>query len=312
MLGYAEVEKYYAPHLNNRVILLTDGIANEGETDPDKIAADSLAYNERGIFLSTIGLGMDFNDQLLSTLAEQGKGNYHFVSDAEEMERIFQREAAGLVQTVATNVWFTLDLADNVQVQRVYGYDYELQGNTMRVQFDDAGAGGSQILVVKMVVAGGQGSEQSLAHAVLEYDNVFADMHDVQEASVSFSYGAPTPYEPLVLPSVRRNVTILQMAEALQQVSYFCEQRKYEEALSLVQEVKSGVWQIATEENDEELLEDVEILNNYEAILQGLLKAPSGSTSADEEEEPLGGMCCGSYVGLGVVMLALGSRWRNF
>jgi len=59
---------------NNRVILLTDGIANRGITDPDRIAGDALAYNERGIYLSVIGLGLDYNDELLSRLARQGKG----------------------------------------------------------------------------------------------------------------------------------------------------------------------------------------------------------------------------------------------
>jgi Ca-activated chloride channel family protein len=312
MLGYAEVETHYAPHFNNRVILLTDGIANQGETDPDKIVADSLAYNQRGIFLSTIGLGMDFNDQLLSALAEQGKGNYHFVSDAQEMERIFQREAAGLVQTVATNVWFTLDLGDDVQVQRVYGYDYELQGNRLRVQFDDAGAESSQILMIKMLVSSGQGPEQTLARARLEYDDVFAEMHDVQESDVTFSYGAPSPYDPLVLPSVRRNVTILRMAEALQQVSYLCEQRQYQEALSLVQEVKTGVWQIATEEKDQEMQEDLETLNNYEIILQELVKVKSSPRSSSRERDTPRGGCCGPHVGLGIVALALGCKRRYF
>ncbi|MGD9100237.1 MAG: VWA domain-containing protein, partial [Anaerolineae bacterium] len=314
MLGYAEVEKYYAPNLNNRVILLTDGIANRGETEPDEIAADSLAYNEKGIFLSTIGLGLDFNDALLSTLAEQGKGNYHFINDAQEMERVFKQEATGLVQTVATNVWLTLGLADGVQVQRVYGYDYELEGNTMRVQFDDAGAESSQILVLNMVVAAGQGAEQILARATLEHDDVFAEAHDVQQSDVIFSYGAPVPYDPLVLPAVRRNVTILQMAEALQQVSFLCDQRKYQQALSLIQEVKAEVWKIATEEGDAQMQEDVELLDNYEVILQKLVELASrpASSSTEREPEPSGGLCGPTpLMGLGAMALAFAGRRRK-
>ena len=320
MLGYAEVEKYYSPDLNNRVILLTDGIANRGETDPDKIAADSLAYNQKDIYLSTIGLGLNFNDELLYTLAEQGKGNYHFISDADEMERIFRQEAAGLVQTVATNVWLTLDLGSGAQVQRVYGYDYDLKGSTMRVQFDDAGAESNQILVVKMIVPAGEGTEQTLAHARLEYDDVFAEMHDVQEAELTVSFGAPAPYDPLVSPSVRRNATVLKMAETLQQVSYLCDQRKYQEALDLVKEVKADVWQIATEESDEEMQEDVELLSNYETILQKLVETvrarPTAVSKATPRQTPVvvyeerRGMCCAApMMVMGLVTLALAMMW---
>jgi len=315
MLGYEEVSIFYAPHLNNRVILLTDGIANRGKTDPDKIAADSLIYNQQGIFLSTIGLGYDFNDELLSTLAEQGKGNYHFVGDAEDMQRVFQEELTGLVQTVATEVWLTLNLAEGAQIQRVYGYDYTLEGNTMLVQFDDAGAESSQILMVKLILPAGEGADQILARATLTYQDVFGEAQAEQETILSFSYGAPEPYDPLVSPSVRRNVTILKMAEVLQQVSYLSDQGKYQDALYLVEGIKADVWQIATQEDDAQMLEDVEILNNYETTLQALIdvsSAPSpfsGSPPDDSQPAP----CPSPLAFVGLVALAVGvtSNYRR-
>ncbi|NIS80740.1 MAG: VWA domain-containing protein [Anaerolineales bacterium] len=284
MLGYEETMKFYAPELNNRVILLTDGIANRGVIDPEQIAADSLSYNQQGVFLSTIGLGFEFNDELLSMLSEQGKGNYHFINDAEEMERVFRQEAAGLVQTVATDVWLTLQLTGEVQVQRVYGYPYDLKEDVMRVQFDDAGAESSQILMVKMVVPAGQGFDLTFAQATLEYTDVFAEIPVEQTEELTISYGAPTPYDPFVSPSVRRNVTILRMAESLQQVSYLCDERKYQEALDLVLEITSDVWQIATQEGDEQMQEDIEILENYEITLQKLVDVSSMPPPPEPEQ----------------------------
>jgi Ca-activated chloride channel family protein len=279
MLGFEQVEKYYSDQLNNRVILFTDGVANVGVTDPDQIAADALAFNQQGIFVSTIGLGLDFNDELLSTLAEQGKGNYHFISDAEEMERVFRQEAAGLVQTVATDVWLTVELATGTQLQRVYGYDYDLKGSTMKVQFDDAGAETNQILMVKMIVPASQGYDLSLANATLDYIDAFSEERVQEQVALSVSYGAPEPYDPFVSPSVRRNATILLMAETLQQVSFLCDQRDYQEALDLVQEIKADIWEIATQEGDEEMQEDVILLDNYETILQRLIEVSSGQST---------------------------------
>jgi Ca-activated chloride channel family protein len=319
MLGYREAQRYYSPDLNNRVILLTDGIANEGVTDPDDIAADSLTYNQQGIFLSTIGLGLDFNDDLLSTLAEQGKGNYHFINDAEEMERVFKTEAAGLVQSVATDVWLTLDLIPQAQVERVYGYGYELRRNIMHVQLDDVGAESNQILMIKMVLPPGQGNGLPLARMGLTFTDPFTEQTGRQEVDLSFSYGAPDPYNPLIEPSVRRNATLLTMAETLQQVSYLCDQRRYQEALGLVMEVKGRVWEIATQESDEQMQEDVDLLTNYETILEALIEIAESPTFLPranyyDDYRSLPGPC-GSVIGvLAMALLALGSvrlsrRW---
>ena len=251
------------------------------------------------------------NDELLSTLAEQGKGNYHFISGAEEMERVFKEELAGLVQTVATEVWMTMELGDLVQVTRVYGYDYKLEGRTLTVQFDDAGAGGNQILMVRLVVPAGEGNERTLADITLTYQDANGIEQIPQEMSIPFSYGAPEPYDPLISPLVRRNATILRMAETLQQVSYWADERKYEQALSAVQAVKADVWEIATQEGDPQLQKDLETLNNYESILTKLVEvanAPTPVVREVEQRPPDQPMPCPSpaaFMGLMVALVAV-------
>ena len=121
MLGLQEVDKNFDIRRNNRVILLTDGIANRGVTDPTQISTDALAYNQRNIYLSTIGLGLEFNDALLSQLARQGKGGYSFVDSAQEMDRIFREHVAGLKQRAASEVSLTILPAKGV---RLVGLDW--------------------------------------------------------------------------------------------------------------------------------------------------------------------------------------------
>ena len=123
MLGLREVNRRYDPARNNRVILLTDGIANVGVTDPQAIAADAKAFNDRGVYLATIGLGHDVNDALLSELAIQGKGPYHFIDSAEEMDKVFRKDALGLMAKVAANVAVTIHPEPGVQLDQVTGYE---------------------------------------------------------------------------------------------------------------------------------------------------------------------------------------------
>ena len=123
MLGLQEVDKNFDIRRNNRVILLTDGIANAGVTDPARIAADALAYNERGIYLSTIGLGLEFNDALLSELAHQGQGGYSFVDSAQEMDRIFREHVAGLKQRAASDISLTFIPETGVRLVSLTGLE---------------------------------------------------------------------------------------------------------------------------------------------------------------------------------------------
>jgi hypothetical protein len=163
--------------------------------------------------------------------------------------------------------------------------------------------------MVKLILPAGEATEQTLARATLSYNDLFKEAGGEQENILIFSYGAPEPYDPLVAPVVRRNVAILSMAEALQQVAYLCDQRDYQEALTLVQEVKAEVWQIATEEDDAQMLEDVDILNNYETILQSLIEvssAPPASVSEPPSYDPQPAPCPAPAAFVGMLVLVVG------
>ncbi len=150
MLGFQEVDRNFDIRRNNRVILLTDGIANVGVTDPAQIAGDALAYNQKGIYLSTIGLGSDFNDNLLSTLARQGQGGYHFIDSAQEMDKVFRAEVAGLVEKVAGEVTVTVQPLGDATLVEITGLEGTPPAAGAQVKLQDMGAGDSQVLLVRL------------------------------------------------------------------------------------------------------------------------------------------------------------------
>ncbi|UCH24634.1 MAG: VWA domain-containing protein [Trueperaceae bacterium] len=106
--GWLEGARQVGNHLNvkclNRVILLSDGLANVGETDPSTIQRDCAGLFERGISTSTMGLGRTFNEDLLEGMAELGGGNYHFIDSARQLEATFSAELQGLTTTRGTHV----------------------------------------------------------------------------------------------------------------------------------------------------------------------------------------------------------------
>jgi Ca-activated chloride channel family protein len=87
-----------------KVLLLTDGLANVGITDPEALVALARQAGDDGIGTTTIGFGLDFDEVLLTRMAQAGGGNAHFAETPEDAPGIFAQESEDLVQLVAQNV----------------------------------------------------------------------------------------------------------------------------------------------------------------------------------------------------------------
>lgn len=107
--GGMQVSRHLERDRLNRVLLLTDGQANAGETNQDRICSDVNGLSKRGVGTSTLGVGDDFNEDLLEAMALSGDGNYHFISSANDLERIFASELHGLMATLGQTVSLGLE-----------------------------------------------------------------------------------------------------------------------------------------------------------------------------------------------------------
>jgi Ca-activated chloride channel homolog len=148
--GYSQVKKYYSKSYINRVILLSDGLANEGITDPVKI--ERIVKNqlyENGISISTFGIGRDYNEDLMTAMAENGNGNYYFIDNANDIAGIFQKELRGLSQIVAQNVQLKITLPENVNVTKVYGGKYEQTGRVLTMDVRDMFSQETKAILIK-------------------------------------------------------------------------------------------------------------------------------------------------------------------
>lgn len=99
--GYREILAGYDSSRQNRVILLSDGQPTAGITGQSSILSLSRAYNSDGIGLTTIGLGADFNIELMRSLALQADGNFYFLEDVGAVNEVFEEELSFFVVPVA-------------------------------------------------------------------------------------------------------------------------------------------------------------------------------------------------------------------
>lgn len=109
----------------NRVVLITDGLANVGITSTDEIVTQAMGLYQRGVSTSTIGIGADFNEDLLMPMAQSGGGNAWHVVEPNDMQQIFQVELEGLIAQFAHTVSLSLIPADGVRIVDVLN-DFDL------------------------------------------------------------------------------------------------------------------------------------------------------------------------------------------
>lgn len=138
-----------------RAILLTDGLANVGITDDDELAKHATQLRLRGITTTTVGVGLGFDELLLSAMAESGGGAFQFIAHPRELEPFFSGELADLLSTVATQVQFNLEMPHGMHATLVNAFPVARMGKTMRVDLRDLSAGETIRLVFDVQAAVG-------------------------------------------------------------------------------------------------------------------------------------------------------------
>ena len=134
----------------NRVVLITDGLANVGITNTDEIVSQAMGLFQRGVSTSTIGIGSDFNEDLLMPMAQSGGGNAWHVVEPNDMQHIFQIELEGLIAQFAHTVSLSLIPADGVRIVDVLN-DFELT-ETGRYRLPNLQSGSPLDIVVQLKV----------------------------------------------------------------------------------------------------------------------------------------------------------------
>ena len=145
-LAYSTAWENFNSQANNRVILISDGVANVGATGPDSIWAQIKQYAEKGITMTSVGVGMgNYNDVLMEQLANDGNGNYAYVDNIDEARRIFVDDLTGTLQAIAMDAKVQVDFnAEVVRNYRLIGYENRaVADDDFRNDAEDAGEVGA-------------------------------------------------------------------------------------------------------------------------------------------------------------------------
>ncbi|MCU0389744.1 MAG: VWA domain-containing protein [Thermoflexibacter sp.] len=183
--GYNQVNTTKQSNYVNRVLLLSDGLANEGITDPVKLQhIVQKKFREEGIALSTFGIGADFDEKLMTNLSEYGGANYYFIDSPDKIPQIFAKELEGLLTVVAQNTRLKVTFPDKTfTCQKVYGFPHTIEKNQIFINFNDIFSSEKKAILIKFE------AQKSIEHPFqfeveLNYDDVAETYHKVTHKEI--------------------------------------------------------------------------------------------------------------------------------
>jgi Mg-chelatase subunit ChlD len=269
MLGYKEANKNFRQGETNRVILLTDGIANVGTVDPGKIAAESSEFNGQGLDLSTIGVGQDLNNDLLRTLAKSGRGLYHFISDYQDIDKVFVTEVQSLISQVAKRVEVNVDYDSNIEVEKIYGYSPRFRSNGFSMSLDDMNNGLTQVIMARFRAKNPLKSSANVK-VRLSYFDVQKQRMVEETQTVSLQPAERKSVELLADPEVKKNYTIAELAKSLFEMTEAARRNNYRQAENIVNDSVAQTYRRFPNMEDKDVKYILNIVENYQRNLKAV------------------------------------------
>ncbi|WP_051215721.1 vWA domain-containing protein [Granulicoccus phenolivorans] len=173
-LGYEQATRGFRDGELNRVVLLSDGVANVGKTGPEAILETIGKAAQNRIDLVTVGFGADFNDQLMEQLANRGNGFFVYVDSAKEAERVFTQNLTGTLMVTGRDAKAQVRFnPSQVAGYRLLGYENrdvaDRDFRNDQVDGGEVGSGHSTTALYEVVLKNLPNPVGALASATVRY-----------------------------------------------------------------------------------------------------------------------------------------------
>ncbi len=201
-----------------RMLVLSDGQATAGVRDLDGFRRIAERARDMGCSISSIGVDVDYNERIMSTIALDSNGRHYFVENAGGLPTIFEQELQSLVRTVATNTNVRVDLAPGVELLEVFDRSFRREGQSLVVPMGSFTAAEQKTLLVKVRVPRGSDGGRAVADVRMTFDDLVTGSQGScggqLHATLTHDATKVSPLDPLVVGRLSRARTTATLREA--------------------------------------------------------------------------------------------------
>ncbi|PXA05366.1 hypothetical protein DDZ13_00430 [Coraliomargarita sinensis] len=212
----AELRRYEDAGYISRMILLSDGLANRGPSKVADFRALGRALAGEDMVISTVGLGLGFNEDIMTTLAEAGQGNTYFVENADDLPRIFAGELGDALNVAATDIEIIVRARGGARIIKSVGREAEIGEKVARFRMPQVYSGLDKLALLEVRAPEGRvGAVEDLIEVEVNYLPVGEKIARTQQVSVPITYtGEVEKVVAAARKDIARNVVDNRIAEA--------------------------------------------------------------------------------------------------
>lgn len=270
-----------------RMIVLSDGDANSGVRDVPGFRSIAQRARDRGVSITTIGVDVDFNEKILSAIAQESNGRHYFVENDAALARIFEEEAQSLTSTIASGAEVAIDLAPGVELDRVFDRSFRRAGNRVFVPLGAFASGDVKTVLLKVRVNGKDAGAAPVAGVEMTYRDLVANNDARCEGKlgveITDNAAEASELDAIVAGRVQRSET----ASALKQANFLFQQGRVVEArrkIETQQQALQGAASKAKTAAPASRAKDVEL--DFERQIAALDNANSGFATPPAGGQP--------------------------
>lgn len=263
--GYSHAKEGFKSDRINRVVLMSDGEANVGITDVETLGDRAATFAKEGVSLTTIGVGLGFNETFMTRLAERGNGSFYFVNSEEDARQAFVGEIKNLQRIVARDVKLAINLAEGVKVLQVYGHSAKTVGQSLNVDSNDLISQQSKVILLELSVPPGlEGTSARVASVAVDFEDVPFGGKKQAAAEATVTYTADTTAQAAGRNSqIASSVIILQTASVLLRAADLLDQGQKSQAKAELSQQYELVNAKSSELSDADLANEAKNLQQY-------------------------------------------------
>jgi Ca-activated chloride channel homolog len=150
----AEIRKHIEDKYTHRIILLSDGLANVGPSTPEELGRLGAALVKEGISVTTVGVGTDYNEDLMTRLSRKSDGNAYFAESSSDLSKIFATELGDVLSVVATKVSIVIECPDGVRPISFIGREGRVHGQKAEIFLNQLYGGQEKYALLELDVEG--------------------------------------------------------------------------------------------------------------------------------------------------------------
>ncbi len=187
--GARELQKFLDRNRVNTLLLLSDGLANVGPSSPGELAQFGQSLGRQGISVTTIGLGLQYNEDLMTRLAMASDGNHFFVEDEGDLEAAFATEFGDVLSTVAQGVTIHIHCPKGVRPIRMVGREARISGQDVHASLNQLFRDQTRYFLLEVEVpAAAARKVQRVADVTVGYHDLMAGSQATLQGGASVTY----------------------------------------------------------------------------------------------------------------------------